>query len=556
MIRKLSLILLAALPAICPLSALAAEPLSANLKGRILLQVEAKGEAWYIDPVTEKRAYLGRPADAFAVMRSYGLGISNKDLAKIGTAKESNKDMALAKKLAGRILLQIEAKGEAWYINPLDLKKYYLGRPNDAFALMRAKGLGISNANLEKIISTAPVAPIKPIEIITPPTENQTPSENKPATSTEIIASSSQATTSAGEIISPENLAWKSSVKIATNRNTPQTYYSGNGDLWIFYTDNYNNLYSKMRKNGEASFDQETLISGGAKKASPWFNSNGEIKKLAVSANSQVIIMETNNGGVSWSTIKSYSNQDQLCSPAYPEAKITGDNGELLVFGYKANSGVFGCYTSIRSANFKNNIWGDEIKIIGNGDLILASSKESVITIVGSASVFRSLSGGASYAELKGGDTTDSRLGAQSAFNINDNIFLGRSYSYGPEGQANRHLGLVLGKSDFSLPERVIIQSSDSYYKGFEVTGSGNIFMAIWTMTGSAGRLKGSISYDSGKTWSQAFDIARTATGYDIPFLDTGENTGFKASSLHGQTAIAYTAQKGNSNDIYLVEYK
>ena len=35
--------------------------------------------------------------------------------------------------------------------NPVDNKRYFLGRPNDAFAIMRAFGLGITNANLSKI---------------------------------------------------------------------------------------------------------------------------------------------------------------------------------------------------------------------------------------------------------------------------------------------------------------------------------------------------------------------------------------------------------------------
>ena len=57
----------------------------------------------------------------------------------------------LAEKLSGRILLQTEKNGEAWYVNPIDLKKYYLSRPEDAFALMRKLGIGIKNSDLEKI---------------------------------------------------------------------------------------------------------------------------------------------------------------------------------------------------------------------------------------------------------------------------------------------------------------------------------------------------------------------------------------------------------------------
>lgn len=120
-----------------------------NLSGRILLDVERNGEAWYVYPIDLKRYYLGRPKDAFAVMRELGLGISEVDFQKIpqsGMNIEGDKE--ITKKLSGRIVLQVEKNGEAWYINPTDLKKYYLGRPDDAFTIMRRLGLGISRKDL------------------------------------------------------------------------------------------------------------------------------------------------------------------------------------------------------------------------------------------------------------------------------------------------------------------------------------------------------------------------------------------------------------------------
>ena len=58
---------------------------------------------------------------------------------------------SLAERLSGRILLQVEEKGEAYYINPVDLKMYFLDRPADAFVIMRNFGLGITNNDLNKI---------------------------------------------------------------------------------------------------------------------------------------------------------------------------------------------------------------------------------------------------------------------------------------------------------------------------------------------------------------------------------------------------------------------
>lgn len=181
-----------------------AATVSQKTKGKILLQVESKGEAWYVNPATGERNSLGKPSDALSVMKKVGVGITNADLQKIqladknlasdtdtdgdglsdtietalGTDKTltdsdadgtddktealsgydpnsssstSLLDAAFAKKQAGKILLQVESKGEAWYVNPDDNKRYFLGRPADAFNVMRSLGLGISNNDLDNI---------------------------------------------------------------------------------------------------------------------------------------------------------------------------------------------------------------------------------------------------------------------------------------------------------------------------------------------------------------------------------------------------------------------
>lgn len=135
-----------------PFSSVKAESIKERLRGRILLQVEKAGEAWYVNPENSERYFMGRPADAFVVMRSLGLGISNSDIEKIGLSGEISNNKKLAKRLAGKILLQVEKNGEAWYVNPVDYKRYFLGRPADAFALMQSKGLGISNGDIEEML--------------------------------------------------------------------------------------------------------------------------------------------------------------------------------------------------------------------------------------------------------------------------------------------------------------------------------------------------------------------------------------------------------------------
>jgi len=118
------------------------DDLSERLSGKILLQVEEKGEAWYVYPVDKKKYYLGRPSDAFSVMRNLGLGASHEFITKYTEYPDH---------VLGKILLDVELNGEAYYINPDDKKAYYLGRPADAFNVMRNLGLGISNENIRKI---------------------------------------------------------------------------------------------------------------------------------------------------------------------------------------------------------------------------------------------------------------------------------------------------------------------------------------------------------------------------------------------------------------------
>jgi hypothetical protein len=116
--------------------------LTQRLAGKILLQVEKNGEGWYVYPDDHKKYYLGRPADAFNIMRNLGLGATHEFI----TSHSFYPDHVL-----GKILLDVEDKGKAYYIYPLDRKAYFLGRPEDAFTVMRDLGLGITNSDIRKI---------------------------------------------------------------------------------------------------------------------------------------------------------------------------------------------------------------------------------------------------------------------------------------------------------------------------------------------------------------------------------------------------------------------
>jgi plastocyanin len=141
LIASLAVVIVAGMSALPSVSQ--AQSLGSKLSGRILLAVQANGEAWYVDPSNDLRYFLGQPVDAFNLMQQLGLGISNKDFNSFNGKAPV--------RLSGRILLKVEDSGKAYYVNPLDLKLYYLGNPTDAFKVMRKLGLGITNSNLSTI---------------------------------------------------------------------------------------------------------------------------------------------------------------------------------------------------------------------------------------------------------------------------------------------------------------------------------------------------------------------------------------------------------------------
>lgn len=72
-----------------------------------------------------------------------------------GTVASAATNNALVQRLKGKILLRVEHKGEAWYVNPDNGLRYFLGRPSDAYQLMRTLGLGTRDRDLFQI-PTAP----------------------------------------------------------------------------------------------------------------------------------------------------------------------------------------------------------------------------------------------------------------------------------------------------------------------------------------------------------------------------------------------------------------
>ncbi len=131
-----------------------------RLLGKILLQVQNHGEAWYVRKSNAKRYYMPDGKAAYEMMRSFSLGISDADLEKIPKVQSTSEmsqassicsSNSLANRLKGDILLQVQRNGEAWYVDPVKCRAIYLKDGAGAYEVMRFLGLGITNADLEKI---------------------------------------------------------------------------------------------------------------------------------------------------------------------------------------------------------------------------------------------------------------------------------------------------------------------------------------------------------------------------------------------------------------------
>lgn len=117
--------------------------LATRLSGRILIQVDNKGEAWYVNPVTKKRVFLNGPATAFKEMSNSSIGVTNATFDSLSTSIPSN--------LVGRFILKTEDAGKLYYVNPVDRTVIFVNGPSGAENLIRTVGLGIKTSDLVKI---------------------------------------------------------------------------------------------------------------------------------------------------------------------------------------------------------------------------------------------------------------------------------------------------------------------------------------------------------------------------------------------------------------------
>jgi len=172
-----------------------------QLKGRIIITPQSNGEAYYISATEKKVYYLGDNSQALRVMQGLGSGTNSATLRKVSTGYgkltgyDSDRDglpdnfesligtnpytfntdgdrhsdkteidhnydptvgngkrLTMPANLKGRIFLQVDRNGEAWYMNPVDGKKYWLNTQDDMSNLIKKFGLGVSNYNFSLLV--------------------------------------------------------------------------------------------------------------------------------------------------------------------------------------------------------------------------------------------------------------------------------------------------------------------------------------------------------------------------------------------------------------------
>jgi len=103
-----------------------------DLAGEIVVQTDGSKGMWYISPRDKSRYYAKNDAELFAIASQQSIGISSKDIKKIPLSAKQKADKKLVQRLKGLFVLQVEDKGQMWYINPTNGIRYYV---KDAQAL-------------------------------------------------------------------------------------------------------------------------------------------------------------------------------------------------------------------------------------------------------------------------------------------------------------------------------------------------------------------------------------------------------------------------------------
>ena len=118
--------------------------------GKILIDGERNGEAWYVNPQTHMKVYLGRPHEALERLSRSGINISFVSIARLSESVAVPQDDEYAVAVSGFVLNPKDVLGASWYVNPVTGRRMRLATPHDAWMVMQT-GASVPSSAIDGI---------------------------------------------------------------------------------------------------------------------------------------------------------------------------------------------------------------------------------------------------------------------------------------------------------------------------------------------------------------------------------------------------------------------
>ena len=154
--KKLSLIFLMALASFFifdNVQAASNDEIKTRYTGTVLAEnLEFETRWWYVEPQSQERYPLKDGLSVTRLLKKFGQGMHDAELNKIPINIDSqNVDYELTHQSRGHFMVQLDANGEAWYINPLDNYRYKIDNGQQGLEILKDLALDISADKLKLI---------------------------------------------------------------------------------------------------------------------------------------------------------------------------------------------------------------------------------------------------------------------------------------------------------------------------------------------------------------------------------------------------------------------
>lgn len=167
---RISTIVMTAAVLLMPLASHAAVSAAAGNLGKILIDTSGHGEAWYVNPQTRMRVYLGRPDEALARLQSRANFVIMDNIARVSETSGSASDEKYVTAVSGFVLAPEDVLGASWYVDPATKTRKRLATPADAWEIMKhgepASAATLRAIPVEPAESTARIATAKVKEVL------------------------------------------------------------------------------------------------------------------------------------------------------------------------------------------------------------------------------------------------------------------------------------------------------------------------------------------------------------------------------------------------------